>query len=77
MNSNEMLHLASLANLGGSDLAIILMIVLLLFAVKKLPELAGSITRNDRPPGDLFSDLTKMLLLAGVVLWALIIAEYL
>ena len=35
-----MIYLASLMNLGGPDLIIILLIVLVLFGAKKLPDLA-------------------------------------
>ena len=60
-------------NLGGPDLAIILMIVVLLFAAKKLPGLF----RWDRPPEAMFSELTKVLLLVGAAIWAIIIVEHL
>ena len=59
--------------MNAPDVAIIVMIMFLLWAVKRPPELV----RNDRPPRDLFSDLTKMLLLVGAAMWAIIIAEYL
>ena len=51
--------LASFANLGGPDLIIILLIVLVLFGAKKLPELAkgmGQAVKEFQKAKDEFSD---------------------
>lgn len=51
--------LASLMNLGGPDLIVILLIILVLFGAKKLPELArgmGQAVREFQKAKDEFSD---------------------
>ena len=59
--------------MNAPDLVLIGMIMALLWAAKKLPELF----RFDRPPETLFSELTKVLLLVGAAIWAIILVEYL
>ena len=52
-------HLALLSNFGGPDLIIILLIVLVLFGAKKLPELArgmGQAVKEFQKAKDEFSD---------------------
>lgn len=54
-----MIFLAMLSNLGGPDLIIILLIVLVLFGAKKLPELAkgmGQAVREFQKAKDEFTD---------------------
>ena len=54
-----MSFLASLMNLGGPDLIVILLIVLVLFGAKKLPELArgmGQAVKEFQKAKDEFSD---------------------
>src|SRR5947199_227337 len=55
----EMSFLASFMNLGGPDLIIILLIILVLFGAKKLPELArglGQAIKEFQKAKDEFSD---------------------
>lgn len=59
MMKSVMNLLASFANLGGPDLIIILLIVLVLFGAKKLPELAkgmGQAVKEFQKAKDEFSD---------------------
>src|SRR6266480_629395 len=54
-----MSFLASFMNLGGPDLLVILLIILVLFGAKKLPELAngrGQATKEFQQAKDEFSD---------------------
>ena len=71
MNWNDLHLVASLFNLSPGDLLIITSIIVLLFGTKKLPELF----RRDRPFGDTFRDLATMLLMVGIAMWAIIIAN--
>ena len=55
----EMSFLASFANFGGPDLIIILLIILVLFGAKKLPELArgmGQAVKEFQKAKDEFND---------------------
>jgi sec-independent protein translocase protein TatA len=51
--------IASILNLGGSDLIIILLIVLLLFGAKKLPELARGMGRAVKEFGTARDEIEK------------------
>jgi sec-independent protein translocase protein TatA len=54
-----MIHIASIMNLAGPDLIVILLIVLVLFGAKKLPELArgmGQAVKEFQKAKDEFSD---------------------
>lgn len=56
---NDMTFIASLTNLAGPDLLIILLIVLVLFGAKKLPELArgmGQAVKEFQKAKDEFND---------------------
>jgi sec-independent protein translocase protein TatA len=56
---NRMNFLASFMNLGGPDLLVILLIILVLFGAKKLPELArglGQAIKEFQKAKDEFSD---------------------
>jgi hypothetical protein len=76
------MNLASLFNLAGPDLIIILLIVLLLFGAKKLPELHGRDSRKveDRGAEDKFAAINRVLALvvgiAAVILWGVLSSRH-
>ena len=84
MNWNDPVIIASVFNLGGPDLLIIGMIMLLLWGAKKLPNFARQISDSilhrrifDQASKKTFFDFALILLMIGVLMWAIILAEYL